>query len=100
MAFNKAHKFARADQQRALLCKALSHPARIVMIRQLMEHDTLRASVLGHAVPLSQPATSQHLQLLHQTGLVERKEEYPNVYYRMAPELPDWKQRILLAVVQ
>ena len=70
---------ARADEVASLM-KSLSHPARLMLLCQLVDGEKSvgeLAELLGQA----QPATSQQLALLRREGLVTPRREGQTVYY-------------------
>jgi len=71
-----------ADEAAALL-KALAHPARLLVLCQLVEGE---ASV-GELQPitgLSMSALSQHLAVLREMSLVETRREAQAIFYSLA----------------
>ncbi len=50
--------------------KALAHPARLAILRELAEADACVCGALVEALPLAQSTVSQHLKVLKQAGLV------------------------------
>lgn len=72
----------RAGEAAALL-KALSHPARLLVLCKLVQGE---ASV-GELQPitgLSMSALSQHLAVLREMGLVETRREAQTIFYSLA----------------
>jgi len=59
-----------ADSQ-ALQLKALGHPVRLEMIRQLQGRDRCCCRDFCDVLPLAQSTISQHLELLRRAGLVD-----------------------------
>ena len=77
-----AQMAAHADEAAALL-KALAHPARLLVLCQLVEGE----SSVGDLQPitgLSMSALSQHLALLREMGLVSTRRESQSIYYALA----------------
>lgn len=75
---------SRHANEAAALLKALAHPARLLVLCQLVEGE---ASV-GHLQPvtgLSMSALSQHLSVLREMWLVETRREAQNIFYSLAP---------------
>lgn len=81
MAFNKAHLYNKFDICTSHFMHAISHPARICIIRQLSKRGpcTVEELLVNH--PLSQPTLSQHIEILRKANLVLYREEYPYVIY-------------------
>ena len=70
-------------EEAAALLKALSHPARLLVLCQLVEGE----SSVGELQPitgLSLSALSQHLAVLRQMALVETRRESQTIHYSIA----------------
>lgn len=59
------------DARVALLAKAMSHPARISILRMLAAQDQCMGAQLFGGLPLAQSTVSQHLSVLRDAGLVK-----------------------------
>jgi ArsR family transcriptional regulator, arsenate/arsenite/antimonite-responsive transcriptional repressor len=59
-----------ADEELARLAKALGHPARVKIMRRLLELDECMAGAIGEDLPLAQSTVSQHLKVLREAGLI------------------------------
>ena len=70
MAFAKLDLFSDETVEMAAFASALSHPARIALLKYLLEHPGCRCTELIESVPLSQPSCSRHLSELRKAGLV------------------------------
>ncbi|MBD3353842.1 MAG: metalloregulator ArsR/SmtB family transcription factor [Candidatus Lokiarchaeota archaeon] len=66
-----------------LLFKALSDHTRLMIIRILASNmkDKISVTDLSEIFSISQPAVSQHLKILSNIGLLDRKKEGNSVYY-------------------
>ena len=69
MAFPKHRAFPIPDQILSARAQALSHPARLSILRLLDKRD-FYVKDLTRLLPLSQPAVSSHLEILRRVGLV------------------------------
>ena len=70
-----------ADEALAALAKAISHPARVRIVRMLAKQ---RACVCGEIVgefPLAQSTVSEHLRLLKEAGLINSRVEGARAKY-------------------
>jgi DNA-binding transcriptional ArsR family regulator len=69
--------------RKAEVLKALSHPIRLSIIRDLIENGPKKVSDLntGKEVPL--PTVSQHLTKLRYAGLVKQKRKGVEIYYSL-----------------
>lgn len=70
MAISKKTEFTGKDQQIAEVAKALSHPARIAILRALARRGTCICGEIVEVLPLAQSTVSQHLKELKEAGLV------------------------------
>jgi DNA-binding transcriptional ArsR family regulator len=61
---------------------ALSHPTRRAMLRLVLDRE-LPVSELAEQLGLSQPATSQHLKVLRDAGLVRGRVDGRRRLYRV-----------------
>ena len=71
MAVSKKEGFTETDQRLADLAKAMSHPARIAILRVLAEHNTCICGEIVEVMPLAQATVSQHLKELLNAGLIK-----------------------------
>jgi DNA-binding transcriptional ArsR family regulator len=68
--------------------EALADPARLAVVR-LLRKKPRRSSEIADALHLNRPATSKHLEVLRQAGLVEAEileEDARARVYRLRPE--------------
>lgn len=83
MAYSKAPQFDALTYQQSFWSKALSHPARIIILKHLLENGITPYYVLAKKIPLAPSTVSQHLRILRQNGLIHTSEIYPNTYYSL-----------------
>lgn len=62
-------------------CKALSHPARLAILRTLAKRGTCICGDIVNVMPLSQATVSQHLKVLKEAGLVQGTIDGPRSCY-------------------
>lgn len=65
----------------ATLCKALGHPVRVEIIRQLRALDGCACGDLVERLPVAQSTVSQHLKILKQAGLITGEVVGPSTCY-------------------
>ena len=65
----------------AQLAWAVAHPARVRVLRLLIERDTCVCGEIVEQMPLAQSTVSQHLKILKQSGLVRGEVDGPKVCY-------------------
>ncbi len=64
------------------LCKALGHPARVAIVRQLASRrGTCTCGEIVDQLPLAQSTVSQHLKVLKDAGLIVGDVDPPRVCY-------------------
>lgn len=78
---SKAVEFSRDEQQIAAIAKALSHPARIVILKVLAEKQDCMCGDIVEELPLAQSTVSQHLKQLKDAGLIKGEIDGPKVCY-------------------
>ena len=81
MALHKREQFTEAEQELAVVAKALGHPARVAILRLLATRQSCVCGELVGELPLSQSTVSQHLQELKAAGLVQGEIDGPRVCY-------------------
>jgi DNA-binding transcriptional ArsR family regulator len=81
MALAKTEEFTKTDTWLADIAKALSHPARIRILKILTEMNVCMCGDIVELLPLSQSTVSQHLKELKRVGLIQGEIEGPKVCY-------------------
>lgn len=81
MAFSKKTEFPPDDIWLADVAKALSHPARIRILKILSARNVCMCGEIVARLPLSQSTVSQHLRALKRVGLIRGAIESPRVCY-------------------
>jgi ArsR family transcriptional regulator, arsenate/arsenite/antimonite-responsive transcriptional repressor len=81
MALAKTEEFTKKEADIADYAKALSHPARIRILKILSELNICMCGEIVELLPLSQATVSQHLKELKRVGLIEGEIEGPKVCY-------------------
>lgn len=71
MATHKKEAFEQDEQDLAELAKALAHPARIAILKELAKRNTCICGEIVEVLPLAQSTVSQHLKELQQAGLIQ-----------------------------
>ncbi|HEY3215267.1 MAG TPA: metalloregulator ArsR/SmtB family transcription factor [Candidatus Eisenbacteria bacterium] len=75
------------DIRLARLAKALAHPARVAILRMLIERGDCQCGVIVEHLPLAQATVSQHLKVLKEAGLIRGEIDPPRVCYCVNPEV-------------
>ncbi len=77
---------AEADEELALLAKALGHPARVKILRLLARRPAICGDIVDE-LPLAQSTVSQHLTVLKEAGLIRGDIDGPRVCYALEPHV-------------
>ncbi len=83
MALSKTEEFNKTDIELAEIAKALSHPARIKILKILNDLDSCMVGSIVDLLPLSQSTVSQHLKELMKKGVFStwiQKNIWPNIF--------------------
>lgn len=65
----------------ARMCKALAHPARIRLLRHLIDYGECYFGKLTDVLPLAPSTISQHVSILKDAGLIEGSSDVQRVCY-------------------
>ena len=87
MAKAKLEKFKSDELLLADVAKAISHPARIKILKILSEYNACFCGEIVNLLPLSQATVSQHLKELKRVGLIKGEIEGPKTCYCINEEL-------------
>jgi len=74
-----------ADEALAALARALSHPARVAIVRHLATTGMCVCGEIVSVLPLAQATVSQHLKVLKAAGLVQGEVDGPRTCYCVNP---------------
>lgn len=81
MAISKKDEFTQEEIWLAEIAKALSHPARIKILKVLNDMDSSMVGSLVHKLPLAQATVSQHLNELKKVELIVGEIDGPKICY-------------------
>ena len=81
MAIAKTEEFTQEDIWLADVAKALSHPARIRILKILTRMDACMVGDIVDLLPLAQATVSQHLKELKRVGLIQGEIDGPKICY-------------------
>ncbi|GAB3384834.1 ArsR/SmtB family transcription factor [Massilia consociata] len=65
----------------ARMCKALSHPARVQLLRHLIDYGECYFGSLADVLPLAPSTISKHVSILKDAGLIEGSSDVQRVCY-------------------
>ena len=91
----KTAVFGADDNELASFAKALAHPARIAILKELAKHQTCICGEIVEVMPLAQSTVSQHLKELKDAGLIQGTIEGVKSCYCINPEALRRLQQIL-----
>ena len=80
-----AHQAATGEDI-AVIAKALGHPARIRIVRLLLEKQSCIGWDIVDAIGLAQSTVSEHLRILKSAGIITGEIERPRVCYSLNPD--------------
>lgn len=81
MAISKKDEFTSEEIWLSDVAKALSHPARIRILKILNEMNSCMVGSIVNKLPLAQATVSQHLKELKKVGLIEGEIDGPKICY-------------------
>lgn len=81
MAFHKKEEFTVKEQELAAFAKAMSHPARIAILKILAQRNECICGEIVDVLPLAQSTVSQHLKELKEAGLINGSVDGPRSCY-------------------
>jgi ArsR family transcriptional regulator len=81
MGLSKTEEFTVKDNRIAKYAKALAHPARIAILKILIQRQACICGDIVEILPLSQSTVSQHLKELKEAGLIKGDIEGAKVCY-------------------
>lgn len=87
MGIAKSEEFTAADNRVAQVARALAHPARIAILKLLIERKACICGDIVDELPLSQSTISQHLKELKNAGFIKGEVEGVTVCYCINDEM-------------
>ena len=81
MAVHKKEEFTQKEQDLANIAKAISHPARIAILKVLARRNECICGDIVDELPLAQSTVSQHLKELKTAGLISGTIDGPRSCY-------------------
>lgn len=73
------------DEELAALARALSHPARVAIVRHLAQSGSCICGQIVDVLPLAQATVSQHLKVLKEAGFIQGEVDGPRTCYCVNP---------------
>jgi ArsR family transcriptional regulator, arsenate/arsenite/antimonite-responsive transcriptional repressor len=81
MAIHKKDEFTQKEQDLAAFAKAISHPARLAILKVLAKREECICGEIVEVLPLAQSTVSQHLKELQKAGLITGSVDGPRSCY-------------------
>ncbi|MDQ6843339.1 MAG: metalloregulator ArsR/SmtB family transcription factor [Bacteroidota bacterium] len=81
MGATKSYEFTKRDNVLAKYAKAIAHPARLAILKLLINNRSCICGDIVDELPLSQSTVSQHLKELKDAGLIKGEIEGAKVCY-------------------
>lgn len=81
MGITKTKGFTDSQNRRAVLFKALGHPARIAILQMIIRRKACICNDMVEELPLSQSTISQHLRELKEIGIIKGEIEGTSICY-------------------
>ena len=81
MGITKTAGFTELQNRRAVIFKALGHPARVAIIEMLINRQACICNDMVEELPLSQSTISQHLRELKEVGIIKGEIEGTSICY-------------------
>ncbi len=70
MATHKKDEFSKRENELADFANAISHPARVAILKEISKRETCICGEIVEVLPLAQSTVSQHLKELLKAGLI------------------------------
>mgnify|MGYP000583466307 CR=1 FL=1 len=86
MGTTKKEEFTLQDNRIAEFAKAIAHPARIAILRLLLNKNSCICGDIVNELPLAQPTISRHLKELKQAGLIQGEIQGTAICYCLNPK--------------
>lgn len=73
-------------EKKADVLKALAHPARLCIVKGLIEHGESNVMSMQNCLKVPQSTISQHLSVLRSLGIIKGRREGLEVFYSVSHE--------------
>ncbi|PST82751.1 transcriptional regulator [Pedobacter yulinensis] len=87
MGATRTELFTKAQNEMALMAKAIAHPARIAILQHLVAKNACVCGDLVDELGLAQATISQHLKELKNAGIIQGTVEGARVCYCIDPNV-------------
>lgn len=93
----KTELFEQELQDRAILFKALAHPARLQILQHLAQSETCLSGDISNMFPLTRTTINQHMKELKEAGLIRSHVNGAKIIYCLDTEKFEEMRNILAA---
>jgi len=104
MAHSKKGDFSPEEIQLAEFAKALSHPARLAILKILADRRSCICGEIVDVLPLAQATVSQHLKELKSAGLIKGEIDGPRscycINYEVVAEFQELMEKIFASMAE
>lgn len=73
-------------EETARMLRCLAHPVRLCILDLLERKGEMTPTAVYEALELEQPVASQHLSLMQDRGVLDRRKEGVHAYYRIVDD--------------
>jgi DNA-binding transcriptional ArsR family regulator len=81
MAYHKKEEFTKKENELAAFANAISHPARVAILKEIAKKESCICGELVKVLPLAQSTVSQHLKELLKAELIKGTIDGPKSCY-------------------
>lgn len=77
----EAPAYSSTEEKMALYAKAMGHPARLFILKFLVQQNACFAGDISEKLPIANSTVSQHLKSLKEAGLIQGTINPPTIKY-------------------
>ncbi len=94
-AVKKARRTEFSADDFAVICKALGHPARVRLLKILIDKGACISGDLAEEFSLAQSTVSEHLRILKEASLIQGTIDGPKRCYCVNPDTLDYLKELV-----
>ena len=83
MALHKGYKFDKGVYHFSLMCKALSHPARVMILKNISTQGLDTYKNITRNIPLHPSTITQHIKILREMNIIDSLQKNGKFYYKL-----------------
>jgi DNA-binding transcriptional ArsR family regulator len=77
------------------ILKAFANKRRLAIVQLVQKRKEISVGNVAREIHVSIKATSRHLALLSGAGVLDKEQRGLQMFYRLAPDMPDLARKIL-----